>query len=151
MTYRKLSEQVSHLTNPQRSDTFVKLFRNAVREGKFDGAYMPERFTLPKSFSRRGGGTPYNREAKEMLFELSPAFDRWFEETNRELAASRKGGRIKPSVEAVEAGLVDFKAMAAETREKMQASFKKGQSLGKSRAGAKRPRHEATAHQSAHS
>ena len=69
-----------------------------------------------------------------MLFEISPAFDRWFDETNRELAASRKGGKIKPSMEAIEAGLVDFKVMAAETRQKMQASFKKGQSLGKSRA-----------------
>jgi hypothetical protein len=138
MTYRKLSEQVTYLTNPQRSDTFVKLFRNAVREGKFDGAYMPERFTLPKAFSRRGGGASYNREAKEMLFELSPSFDKWFDETNRELAASRKGGKIKPSVEAIEAGLVDFKAMAAETRQKMQASFKKGQSLGKSRAKIKK-------------
>jgi hypothetical protein len=137
MTYRKLSEQVVHLTNPQRSDTFVKMFRNAIREGKFDGAYMPERFTLPKSFSRRGGGASYNREVKEMLFEISPDFDKWFDETNRELAASRKGGKIKPSVEAIEAGLVNFKEMAAETRQKMQASFKKGQSLGKSRARTK--------------
>lgn len=138
MTFRKLSEQVTYLTNPQRSDTFVKLFRNAVREGKFEGAYMPERFTLPKAFSRRGGGASYSREAKEMLFELSASFDKWFDETNRELAASRKGGKIKPSVEAIEAGLVDFKAMAAETRQKMQASYKKGQSLGKSRAKTKK-------------
>lgn len=138
MTYRKLSEQVNQLTNPQRSDTFVKMFRSAVREGKFDGTYMPERFTLPKSFSRRGGGAAYNRDAKEMLFELTPAFDKWFEQTNRELAASRKGGKIKPSVEAIEAGLVDFKAMAKETRQRMLASFKKGQSLGKSRAKPKK-------------
>ncbi|WP_425147354.1 hypothetical protein [Deinococcus sp.] len=138
MAYRKLSEQVMNLTNPQRSDTFVKLFRNAVREGKIEGAYMPERFTLPKSFSKRGGGASYNRQAKEMLFEMNPAFDKWFEETNRELAASRKGGKIKASVEAIEAGLVDFKKMAAETRQKMQASYTKGQSLGKSRAKSKK-------------
>jgi len=134
MTYRKLSEQVNHLTNPQRSDTFVKLFRNAVREGKFDGTYMPERFTLPKSFNRRGGGDVYSRDAKEMLFELTPVFEKWFDQTNRELAASRRGGKIRPTVEAIEAGLVDFKAMAEETRQRMQVSFKKGQSLGKSRA-----------------
>ncbi|GGJ81813.1 hypothetical protein [Deinococcus aquiradiocola] len=137
MAYRKLSEQVTYLTNPQRSDTFVKLFRNAVREGHFEGAYMPERFQLPKTFNRRGGGESYSREVKEMLFELTPAFEAWFDTINRELAASRKGGRIKPSVEAIEAGLVDFKTMAAQTREKMQASFKKGQSLGTSRARTK--------------
>ncbi len=137
MAYRKLSEQVVQLSNAQRSDTFIRLFRNAVREGKFEGTYIPERFTLPKSFTRRGGGASYNREAKEMIFEVTPAFDKWFDETNRELAASRRGGRVKPSVEAIEAGLVDFKAMAAETRKKMQASFTKGQSLGKSRTKAK--------------
>jgi len=38
------------------------------------------------------------------------------------------------SAEAIEAGLVDFKALVAQTRKKMGASFKKGQALGKSRA-----------------
>ena len=137
MAYRKLSEQVVQLSNPQRSDTFIRLFRNAVREGEFDGTYVPERFTLPKSFTRRGGGASYNREAKEMIFEVTPAFDKWFDDTNRDLAASRRGGRVKVSVEAIESGLVDFKGMAAETRKKMQASFTKGQSLGKSRTKGK--------------
>ena len=138
MAYRKLSEQVLHLANPQRSDTFVKMFRNAVRGGSIEGAYMPERFTLPKAFSKRGSGSSYSRQAKEMLFEVNPAFEQWFDEANRELAASRKGGKIKASVEAIEAGLVDFKQMAAETRLKMQASYTKGQSLGKSRAGSRK-------------
>lgn len=138
MAYRKLSEQVLSLSNPQRSDTFVKMFRSAVREGKIEGAYMPERFTLPKTFSKRGGGTSYQRQAKEMLFEVTPSFEEWFEEANRELTASRKGGKIKASVEAVEAGLVDFSQMAAATRLKMQASFTKGQRLGKSRAGSRK-------------
>lgn len=138
MTYKKLSEQVHLLSNAQRSDTFVKMFRDAVRQGKIKAAYLPERFTLPKQFSRRGAEGNYQRDAKEMLFEATPAFDKWFEQTNRELAAARKGGTIKPTMEAVQAGLVDFNKMATDTRKKMQASFEKGQALGKSRAKVKR-------------
>ncbi|OLV19929.1 MULTISPECIES: hypothetical protein [Deinococcus] len=138
MTYKKLSEQVHELSNPQRSDTFVKMFRDAVRDGKFEAAYMPERFTMPKQFTRRGSEGTYQRDTKEMLFETTPKFDKWFDEVNRELAAARKGGTIKPSVEAIEAGLVDFKQMAAETRKKMQASYEKGQALGQTRSKNKR-------------
>lgn len=135
MAYRKLSEQVQLLTNPQRSDTFVKEFKNAVREGEFEAAYLSnERFQLPKEFSRRGSDQTYSRSMREMIFEVTPAFEKWFESKNRELAATRRGGSIKPSIETIEAGLVDFKSLAQQTRQKMQASFNKGQSLGKSRA-----------------
>ena len=135
MTYKKLSEQIHELSNPQRSDAFVKQFREAVREGKFDAMYMPERFTLPKEFNRRGAEGTYQRDTKEMLFEVTPAFEKWFEKTNEELSAPTRGaGRPKATVENVEAGLVDFKALAEETRKKMQASYEKGQALGKSRA-----------------
>lgn len=135
MAYRKLSEQVELLTNPQRSDTFVKEFKAAVREGEFEAAYLSnERFTLPKAFTRRGSDETYNRSMREMIFDVTPAFEKWFEQKNRELAATRRGGNIKPSLETIEAGLVDFKSLARETRQKMQASYNKGQSLGKSRA-----------------
>ncbi|MBZ9752563.1 hypothetical protein GO986_19905 [Deinococcus sp. HMF7620] len=134
MAYKKLSEQVLELSNPQRSDSFIKLFREAVRQGKFDAAYMPERFTMPKQFSRRGTEGTYERDTREMLFDQTEDFDAWFEDTNRSLAAARRGGSVKPSVEAIEAGLVDFKTMAEETRRKMQASYEKGQALGKSRS-----------------
>ncbi|EYB68962.1 hypothetical protein DEIPH_ctg012orf0021 [Deinococcus phoenicis] len=134
MAYRKLSEQIHELGNPQRSDAFVKMFREAVREGKFDATYLPERFTMPKAFSRRGAEGTYQRDAKEMLFEVTPAFEKWFEQTNAELATSRRTGTPKPTAENIEAGLVDFKALAEETRKKMQASYEKGQALGKSRA-----------------
>jgi hypothetical protein len=72
-----------------------------------------------------------------MIFETSPAFDTWFEEINRQLATARAGGTLKPTMENIEAGLVDFKALAAETRRKMQGSFDKGQKLGHSRKGTK--------------
>ncbi|AKH17033.1 MULTISPECIES: hypothetical protein [Deinococcus] len=134
MAYKKLSEQVMELSNPQRSDTFVKLFQEAVRSGKIDGAYLPERFTMPKQFTRRGSTDTYQRDTREMIFDHTPDFDAWFEETNRDLAAARRGGNIKPSMEAVESGLVDFQTMVEETRRKMQASFEKGQALGKGRA-----------------
>ena len=67
----------------------------------------------------------------------SPEFDAWFDEVNRGLAATRVGGKIKTSVESINSGLVDFKALAAETRQRMQASYDKGQQLGSSRAGHK--------------
>lgn len=133
MAYQKLSERVHQLSNAQRSDSFVKMFRDAVRDGQFEAAYLPERFTLPKQYSRRGTVDTYQKDTNEMLFDATPAFETWFEQINRELAAARKGGTIKPTLENIEAGLVDFKAMAAETRKKMQASYTKGQALGKSR------------------
>lgn len=138
MTYIKLSEQLQHLSNPQRSDAFVKQFREAVRVGTFDAISLPERFTLPKQFRRRGAEGQYQRNVREMLFEPTPAFQTWFEQTNQALAPARTGGRIKPTVEAIEAGLLDFKAMAAETRRKMEASHSKGQTLGRKRLGARK-------------
>ena len=137
MSYVKLSDQVSKLTNPQRSDTFVKAFRNAVREGQFEATDIKARFELPKQFSKRGSDQPYTRTRRDMIFETSPEFGTWFEEINRQLASSRAGGILKPTIENIEAGLVDFRALAAETRRKMQGSFNKGQQLGHSRKGAK--------------
>lgn len=134
MPYKRLSEQVRELTNPQRSDSFIKLFREAVREGKIEGAYLPERFTLPKAFTKRGTEGTYQRDAKEMLFDANAKFEKWFDQVNRDLAVSRRGSALKPTAENIEAGLVDFKALAAETRKKMQASYEKGQALGKGRA-----------------
>jgi hypothetical protein len=138
MPYRKLSDQVRELDDPQRSDTFVKLFRNAVREGEFDAAYIPERFELPKQYSRRGSEERYARDAKDMVFEVTPGFQKWFENVNRELSGGRRAARVKPSLDAFEKGDLDFKALAEETRRKMDASFKKGQNLGQSRAATTR-------------
>ncbi|WP_161884050.1 hypothetical protein [Deinococcus alpinitundrae] len=138
MTYLKLSEQVAKLANPQRSDSFVKAFKEAVRAGQFEAAYMnTERFQLPKEFSRRNSDETYSRSVREMIFEGNPEFDAWFDEVNRGLAATRTGGKIKTSIESINSGLVDFKALAAETRQRMQASYDKGQQLGSSRAGRK--------------
>lgn len=41
MPYITLSDQIKKLHNPQRSDTFVKQLRNAVREGDIDAAETP--------------------------------------------------------------------------------------------------------------
>lgn len=134
MTLKKLSEQVSELANAQRSDTFVRNFREEVRRGKFEATYVPgERFTLPKTYTRRGSTDVYQRDTKEMLFRYTPEFQRWFDEQNRQLAVSRRGGKIKPTIENMQAGLVSFEEMARATRKKMQESFEKGQALGKSR------------------
>ncbi|MBB5235964.1 MULTISPECIES: hypothetical protein [Deinococcus] len=137
MAYKKLSEQMQELSNPQRSDAFVRQFRDAVREGKIDAMYLPERFTMPKEFRRRGAEGSYQRDARDMLFEVTPDAEQWFEQTNTDLAApSRRSGTPKPTAENIEAGLVDFRALAEETRRKMQASYEKGQALGQSRSQA---------------
>ncbi|GGK35987.1 hypothetical protein GCM10008955_32440 [Deinococcus malanensis] len=135
MTYAKLSDQVKKLTNPQRSDAFVKQFRNAVREGEIEAADLPGRFTLPKEFTRRGQEGTYSRDVKDMVFEVTPEFEEWFDNVNAELATNRRGAKVRPTLENIEAGLVDFRALAAATREKMEASFAKGQKLGSSRKG----------------
>ncbi len=134
MPYKRLSEQVKELSNPQRSDTFVKVFRHAVRDGRFEAAYIQERFTLPKAFTTRGDKDTYSKDSRDMLFDATPEFDEWFQEMNRSLAVARKGGKIKPTVENIEKGLIDFHALAQETRRKMAASFDKGQQLGASRS-----------------
>ena len=135
MSYKRLSEQVQELTNAQRSDAFVRQFREAVRQGELKAIYLPgERFTLPKQYTRRGQSGSYQKDSKDMLFEYTPEFESWFEGVNRDLAVSRRGSNIKPTLENVEAGLVDFEVLARETQEKMQASFEKGQALGKTRA-----------------
>ena len=138
MPYVTLSDQIKKLHNPQRSDAFVKQLRVSVREGDIDAANLPGRFELPKQFAKRGGKTTYTRTVKDMIIDVTPAFEAWFENINRELSPARTGGKVKVSVESIEAGLVDFKTLAAETRKKMGASFSKGQALGNSRAGAKK-------------
>lgn len=134
MPYKKLSEQLQELDNTQRSDVFVKRFRDAVREGQFDAMTLPERFTLPKQYSRRGTEGTYQREGKDMLFDVTPAFTQWFDALNAELTTSKqRGGKVKVSLDAVESGAVDFKALAEETRQKLQSRYAQGQSLGNSR------------------
>ncbi|ULH18129.1 hypothetical protein MF271_21875 (plasmid) [Deinococcus sp. KNUC1210] len=71
MPYIKLSHQIEKLHNPQRSDAFVKQVRAAVREGDFDAGDLPERFTLPKSFSKRGGGERYSRSVRDMVIDAT--------------------------------------------------------------------------------
>lgn len=134
MAFRKLSDQVQQLSNPQRSDTFVKLFRSAVREGEFDAVYIPERFSLPKQYAKRGSEEKYAKDAKDMVFEVTSEFETWFERVNNDLSGGRRAARVKPSLEAIERGEVDFMTLAQETRRKMEASFHKGQNLGQSRA-----------------
>ena len=101
-------------------------------------AGLPSRFELPKKFAKRFTDTTYSRSVKDMLIEVTPKYEAWFEKVNKELAPARNGGEVKVTAEAIEAGLVDFKTLAAETRKKMHASFAKGQSLGKSRAEKKK-------------
>lgn len=138
MAYKRLSEQVQELSNPQRSDAFIKRFKEAVRDGQIDAMNLRERFTVPKQYSRRNSQETYTRDARDMLFEENAAFGKWFAAVDKELAVSRRNARPKVTVEAVESGDIDFKDMVAETRRKMQASFEKGRTLGQSRRKSKK-------------
>lgn len=128
---------MENLTNPQRSDAFYKQFRDAVRSGEIEAADLPERFELPKEYRRRGADETYSRTVKEMVVNVTPAYRKWFDGVNETLGTARRVAAPKVSLEAVEAGDVDFGAMVEETRRKMQASFEKGQTLGNARKAAK--------------
>lgn len=139
MAYRKLSELVNDLENPQQSDTFVKLFKAAVRDGRIVATDLPERFTMPRNFTRRGVEGTYQRDAREMLYEVAPKVEKWVEETRAALAQARTRTRkVKLTSEAAESGEVDFKALAAETRRKMQSRHENGQKLGQGRSRKKK-------------
>lgn len=130
MPYRTLSEWTQELGQPQQSDTFVQLFRAAVREGRLSAAELPQRFTLPK-VNRQGQA----RSLKDMAFEDTPEAQRWFEETRARLSArpSRSLRVARLSAESVEAGVHDFAALAQATRERLQSRYERGQQLAASR------------------
>ncbi|WP_371827343.1 hypothetical protein [Deinococcus sp. QL22] len=130
---------IALLDNPQRSDRFVKHLKTAVREGEIDAVYLPERFPLPKEFQRRGAEGKSQRSAREMLIEVTPAFERWLVETSVTLAR-RRNVRTVVSAQSIEAGEVDFRALAEATRRQMQASYEKGRALGLSRGKATQPK-----------
>ena len=136
MAYSTLSDQVKKLTNPQRSDAFFRQFRDAVREGKIEAADLPGRFTLPKEYRRRGAEGTYTRDVKNMVVNVTPAYEKWFAGVDEELNTRvRRTAAPKASLETVESGEVDFAAMVEETRRKLQGSYTKGQTLGQSRKG----------------
>ncbi|GGJ45423.1 hypothetical protein [Deinococcus roseus] len=138
MNLRRLSEQVALLKNPQRSDQFVRQFRNAVRDGIFDATEIPERFELPKQYAKRGQEGAFSKSAKEMVFELNPAFEAWFNDLDDQLTQNKRTRKVKPSLEAFSKGELDFKTLAAATRAKMKASEEKGKKLGATRKGRKK-------------
>jgi hypothetical protein len=130
--YLKLSEQVQKLNNPQRSDAFLKRFQQAVREGKIEAVTLAGvHFELPKQFKRSGtGGGTYYKSAREMLFEATPEFAAWFAEINAQLGEDKQP-QPQVSLETIESGAVDFQVLAAATRQRIQASYLKGQQVGR--------------------
>ncbi|WP_415791259.1 hypothetical protein [Deinococcus saxicola] len=105
---------MNDLENPQQSDTFVKLFRAAVRDGRVIATELPERFMLPKEYTRRGAEGTYQRNAREMVYEATPKAEKWAEDTRAALAQARtRTAKVQFTSEAAESGAVDFKALAA--------------------------------------
>ena len=139
MAYRRLSDLVNDLENPQQSDKFVKLFKAAVRDGRVIAMDLPERFRLPKNYTSRGTKDTYQRDTREMVYEATPKAEKWVQEARAALAQARtRTKKVKLTSEAVESGEVDFKVLAAETRRKMQAKREKGQQLGQGRSRKKK-------------
>ncbi|WP_342744571.1 hypothetical protein [Deinococcus hopiensis] len=103
-----------------------------MREGGFDAIDLPERFTLSKKLKRRGSDETYE---KDMMFETSSKFGKWFVGVNKELAATptRGSGKPKLTLENLEEGVIDFKALAEEARRKLRSSYEKSQNFGNSR------------------
>lgn len=136
MAYKKLSEVVMELEQPQQSDKFVKMFRDAVRDGEIDALDLKERFTMPKQYQRRGQEGSYTRDTRDMIFLETDKSSKWIEQASAALSqVMPRGGRgkVKPSIEALEAGELDFKELVEQTRRSMQAKHARGQQLGNSR------------------
>ncbi len=73
----------------------------------------------------------HQRNTREMVYEVTPKAEKWAEDTKAALAQARtRTSKVQFTSEAAESGAVDFKALAAETRRKMQAKHEKGQQLG---------------------
>lgn len=141
MVYRKLSELVTELNNPQQSEIFVKLFKAAVREGKIDAMDLAERFTMPKVYNRRGAEGTYQRDTRDMLYDNDAKAEAWVQATLETLSKAKTSARmpkVKIGKEAVESGAIDFQAAVEETRRKMQAKYEKGHQLGISRSRKKK-------------
>ena len=49
----------------------MKLFKAAVREGKIEAMDLPERFTMPKVYVRRGAEGSYQRDTRDMLYDAT--------------------------------------------------------------------------------
>lgn len=143
MEYARLSEQVHRLSNSQRSDLFVKRFRQAVRDGIFDAAEAPGRFELPKAFKRRGADETYARSSREMIVALTPEYEGWFSATDAELLQRARSQKAQPSVASFGSGELDFASHVEETRRKMQTRAVAGSQLGKSKKGTKKKKRSA--------
>lgn len=137
MTYRKLSELVLDVQDSQKTELFVRLFRNAVREGLIEAAELPgQRFVLPQLKRIRGSdGQTRQVEAREMVVKVTPALEGWMTQTLAEIESMGAGRRVrvKPSIEAIKEGAVDFEELARATRARMQNRFERGRQLGESR------------------
>lgn len=109
-----------------------------TRPGEFEAARRQGRVTLPKTFRKRGSDETATRDTRELVIELTPACEAWFQQVNEKLAAAPIRGagntKVKPTVENIESGAVDFQTLAEDTRRKIQAAYVRGQQLGQSRA-----------------
>lgn len=119
-----------HLVATQRSDTFVKRFKDAISEEEIDaGIYRQEKFTLPKLFHKRDQGGTHQKEIRDYIIQNDDKFQKWFEETNTSLVATREG-KVPVTLDNITSGLIDFADLVRGTREGIRQSKEKGRNLG---------------------
>lgn len=125
--YRTLEDLSHQLKRPGSSLTFLKAFRNEVRQGHIDGAYLPGKFTLPGSTS---SGTQRLRQHRNMIYLHTDQVEQWFTNFN----ASQQRLTVKVTAEAVINGDVNFQDLVQKTRQAMQQRYDHGQTLGRQQA-----------------
>ncbi|MDR6218281.1 hypothetical protein [Deinococcus soli (ex Cha et al. 2016)] len=132
MPYQTLDLVLNNLNDKGRSAKFMKLLHSAVREGRVDAAYLPGRVEIPAT-TRSNSAAP--RTSRNMIIEITPAFDAWFAEVNAELT----GPERKPAVtlEAFESGELSFEQYVQETRRLLNSKYERGQQLGRSTKAAR--------------
>lgn len=127
--YRSLEELSYRLSHPNSSPHFIKAFREEIRQGRIEAAYLPGKFILPGAVNTRTG-TQRLRQHRNMIYRHTDQVDAWFTALNDELNPVRK---IKISAEAIINGDLDFTELAAQTRALLQRRYELGQALGQQR------------------
>lgn len=117
--YSTLRDQLVRLGVPQRTGQFVRLFRSAVRSGRIDAAFLPDRFTPAEVFPDRAVGLD-GRAIRDLIVKVTPAYEAWFETTRA--ALRRSGRRAHVTAEQIASGEVDFGALVERTRAQLNAA-----------------------------
>lgn len=104
-----LSTELVALDLPQQSDKFVKLLRQAIRDGVVSASHAAESIPLPKVYRFKvstgtdtrerkrttAEGDGYTKKTNQMVILQNEAYQTWFEKTKEELGEIKRtsGGK----------------------------------------------------------